>query len=370
MRVAVIGGVFTMGSRPPMNPNNLWDDPRGMTGTEVTFTYLAQNMAKLGHATTLFTKVVSHDPQVQNGVTWTPSEDIANVLARDGSFDFAVSFCEPNYFKMFPHLAKKKLVLQELNDFPYTDSDAFDKVDHWVAISQNHKEQMLRVLPQVPAEKWTPIHNVVDVDLYRPDHQKIYGQCIYCSSPDRGLHELLSIWPDIRAKEPKATLRIFYDLRTWLDKVISQKSDYPLWRTLQNRAVYIDEVLPKLVANCGVSVHQAVSRNRIVEEMLSASVFTYPCAPVSYTEGFSCATLEACAAGTWPVITDADCLPSLYGSVATVIPRSKIRSDYADAVVSAIRSDGDRNKLREFAKGFDLKYQADAFSKLFSELVT
>ena len=54
-------------------------------------------------------------------------------------------------------------------------------------------------------------------------------------------------------------------------------------------------------------------------EFEHAEVLGYPCDTIRMTEGFSVTTMEACASGCLPVITDIDSLGHIYGDAAPMI---------------------------------------------------
>jgi len=52
-------------------------------------------------------------------------------------------------------------------------------------------------------------------------HKKIKKQCLYASSPDRGLNTLLDVWPEVSAWHPDATLVVTYGGKLDLPGVIN-----------------------------------------------------------------------------------------------------------------------------------------------------
>lgn len=73
------------------------------------------------------------------------------------------------------------------------------------------------IWPSAWAEESIPVNNPVRYVLsHGYDETKIYPgkkvpkQCLYASSPDRGLMTLLKAWPQVIAKHPDATLKVTY----------------------------------------------------------------------------------------------------------------------------------------------------------------
>ncbi len=87
------------------------------------------------------------------------------------------------------------------------DMDDQDKTyeDDWCLNKYNEDEECVRI------PKITIIGNGLDVDRFKGIKEKrIPNRFIWCSSPDRGLEELLNLWPLLKKKLPDAQLRIFY----------------------------------------------------------------------------------------------------------------------------------------------------------------
>lgn len=73
------------------------------------------------------------------------------------------------------------------------------------------------IWPSAWAEENIPVNNRVRFILphgYDPENiypdKKIPRQCLYASSPDRGLNTLLKVWPKVYAEHPDATLKVTY----------------------------------------------------------------------------------------------------------------------------------------------------------------
>jgi glycosyltransferase involved in cell wall biosynthesis len=152
-----------------------------------------------------------------------------------------------------------------------------------------------------------------------PVGPKIPGRVVHCSSPDRGLHHLLGAWPEIRRAVPHATLHVFYRLGPWL-RGFDQTPYFPPIEPLRARANYVEECLRRFqeLGGMGVTLRDAVSRETIEREMAQAEVSANPCDTTTWSEGFSCAILEACAARACPIISDCDALGEVYATLSPV----------------------------------------------------
>ena len=122
---------------------------------------------------------------------------------------------------------------------------------------------------------------------------------VWASSPDRGLHWLLELFPRLRKVVPDVTLDVLY---------LYQAAAASGTGEVANRYRYMNAALEKLRGK-GVRFHGSVSRRRVADAFCSSRVLAYPCHPDGpFTEGFSCTILEAAVAGCLPVIVGADAL--------------------------------------------------------------
>jgi glycosyltransferase involved in cell wall biosynthesis len=137
----------------------------------------------------------------------------------------------------------------------------------------------------------------------------------------------------------------------------------------RKRAIDVLAMLPTLEA---VELVGPVSRNQMIEEMSEAQVLAYPCDPYTWTEGFSVTTMEACAAGCVPVITDADALGEIYGEVVPMVRRYACgRMDtegYVELVVRALNDAKWRKRVvsdtAELAKGYAWPVVAERLERM------
>jgi glycosyltransferase involved in cell wall biosynthesis len=300
-------------------------DARGLTGSEYGFIRIAQCLQALGHEVTLFTSA--------NAQYFDDMRVIPLHYLPAHSFDAAISINEPDVLR--EARARVRICSFWLNEFTFCRKDFEKHVDLFVSPSPGHLEQVMnnpgwravevtREHPHGAAtyepdpQRWAVIQLGCDPERYE-DFEKVSGRVVYCSSPDRGLHWLLQEWPRIKRAVPHANLRIFYRLQPWLDQWKTVGYHPPI-EHLRSRALYIEEALRRMSGpEWGITVCDSVSREQSEREMAEAEVLAYPCSTVSWSEGFSCSVLEACAARACPVITDCDGLKSVYTGATPMV---------------------------------------------------
>ena len=360
LRIALLFGPLCLSFRGSFDFTALRSDPRGLTGSELGFTRIAQELHALGHTVDLFT--VSEQTE-WDGMRVRPWGE-----SGQDEYDAAIAINEPDLLRGVK--ARLRVCESWLNDWTFAQKD-FDKhVDLFVSPSESHRQRALtdpdwrhvNVTPNTPRgtfmfapdpNKWLAIELGCDPERYA-GFAKVSGRVIHSSSPDRGLHLLLQAWPSIKRAVPHAHLRIFYRLEPWL-RGFDKTPYFPPIENLRHRALYIEEALRRLSGSeWGIELCDSVSRERIEREMAEAEVLAYPCDPVnSYTEGFSCSTLEGCAARACPVISDADAFKTLYTGHCPVVPRGNW-DEWRDTVIRALTD-------REWREGWNDK--ADAFAR-------
>jgi hypothetical protein len=348
------------------------DDPRGTSGSEQCALRLREEFRSRGHSAELYTHGKGAEP-------WE---------ARSSrEFDLAISINCPDGLKEVR--AKVRVLYALLNDFTFCQPGFEKHVDLFVSPSKPHLEQVLtnpawRIVAPTQAKpegqgryepdyrQWSVIPLGCDPDRYGYQHKdcgacggmgdqcdncgapgKVSGRVVYTSSPDRGLHWLLQEWPAIKRAVPHATLRVFYRLKDWLRGWDTQ-GYWPAVEGQRQRALYIDEALRRLSdPKWGIEIRDSVSRATIERELAMAEVLAYPADTTSWSEGFSCSTLEGCAARACPITTDCDAFGGIYGGA---LPLTRREGDWVpkwrDRVIRALTDKGFRDETNDKAEAF------------------
>lgn len=155
------------------------------------------------------------------------------------------------------------------------------------------------------------------------DESKIYPgkkmpkQCLYASSPDRGLDTLLEAWPKVYAKHPDATLIVTYG------------------------------AIPAIPGVIGLG---EVDEGMMNELYRTSSIWCHPC---SGGELYCITGIKAQAAGCYPLV-----IPVMALNETVKYGRSTDKEHYADALIDLLGK-------KEFPK-YDYKYPTwtDATNKL------
>lgn len=322
MRIAFIFPPMLVGGRP-VDFHHVWDAPRGLTGSEAHLLCTAKELAARGH------ECVMHI-EAPNAAKWEGVHlaDSRAPVWSTNQFDVVAVSLDCNALRDAPPDALR-VCFQQCNDFSYGQPGWRDWTDLIVLPSEPHRT-MFTTHPRLhhlgghlPPEKVDVVPNGCYPEEYEVNPQRKRGRCVSISSPDRGAHLILQEWLPIRAKVPWATLRVFYYslesfLNDWRGK--REEPSWPVgWKEWCRRSQYMDRAFVELAPH-GVTKVGSVSRQQLVRELAEAELVLYPCDTIDWTESFSCATLEGCAAGAVPVIAGTDCLGEVYGAACPCVP--------------------------------------------------
>jgi len=362
MKLAFLYGQFSLGARP-IDLRRMQSDARGLTGSELSCVEFAKGMAARGHAVELFMPLAGPELAI-DGVQFRSLKAMSGI---DASYDVAYAWNEPDILRdVRPRL---RMVNQQLNDFAYCRPRFDSFVDCYTSPSQTHLNYVAP-LSGSPS-KWEVLPNGCDSRQYKG--AKVPGRVIYASSPDRGLHLLLNVWPKIKAAVPSAHLRTFYEMGPWLNTFLGSPEIHTIRGQLERgltetgyRARYVALALDRMTG-LGVERVGSVSRSAMAREMSKAQCLAYPCSTIRFTEGFSVSTLEGCASGAVPVIMPADALGQIYEELPTIAPSLEA---FAENVIRVLTDPVFAAQATAAGESIAARHQWSTLSARLEEIIT
>lgn len=370
LRVALIMGKQGASIHGAFDMNLIYEAGQALTGTGLNFFNLAWGLAERGCAVDVFcdTDKIARDVPRLAGANVYPVD-----MAIGDDYDAYLTFNEPDLMRMVP-AERLRICVMYLNGFELA-HPSYDKyIDLYSVPSHTLARHLHRgSLEAPPSYQISPskIHVIplsVNHEFYDQIVKREPHSIVYSSSPDRGLHHLLEFFPEIRARVPDATLKIFYRFDPWYQTAIKMPKS-PLYPAVLS----IGRSLEKLGRNGenGVTLVGPVPNRTLARELLGTRVFAYTCDPVSFTEGFSGAIMDACAAGCVPIISQVDALPEVYGGAAYVIPGrpAEHRREWIDTIVAAMTDDGFADQLRLPARAFTLGFTRQKIAAQYEQLI-
>ena len=311
-----------------IDQSRVYEDARGLTGSEVAFWETSRRLLTLGHDVTTFGNFKF---RLTNALPDSEWPDYA-----DDPWDTVVSYVHPEPLRLCnPNV--RRVFVQQCNDFAACPDDWTLFTDYLVAPGRMLLRHLLSQT-NFPPSYARVFHNGHALE---PDSsiKRVPGRLLWASSHDRGLHWALQVFQQLRKTfvDPETRevfppleleLHVAYN-QTGMDEMAKIPDDAsPVWvRELGRRSRYCKSVLPKLEEQ-GVRVLGSVSRDQMVREMQEAEILLYPCDPVNWTEGFSNTTCEAMALGCLPVLIFSDAFQDLWkGAVPGVDPLDVYAAD-------------------------------------------
>jgi glycosyltransferase involved in cell wall biosynthesis len=359
MRIAVWAGNY--GYWGEFNPERLFRENGGqLGGGETAAVMTSLGLAAAGHQVIVGCQIARR--KEYGFATFVPADLFVPTIYAVGA-DVIVSWDAPEIFR-FQLPSKAKVIAYQLND---SNLGIFDYViDAYFHPSQWHATRFSKVYG-IPAGKQYPtITNGTDPAIWKAVERTGRGhRVIYCSSPDRGLHHLLRIWPAIRQAVPDSELHLYYDMDKWLG-VVTEAQGKGFTLNTTERALEIQNNLRPLFSQ-GVVYHGGVSKVKLAQALVTSKVLAYPCDPVAPTEGFSMTILDGLAAGCNVLTSTADALPELWGEYATLLPLPIQDDIWIQGIIAAL----DRPNNEDFEVPYQYTWRglANTWLELFTKLL-
>ena len=235
---------------------------------------------------------------------------------------------------------------------------AYEKI---FVLSQWHKAYYTAITPPEIRSRYFVTRNAVDLTDFEQTVERDPYTLVYGSLYNRGLAELLSVWPKIKAEVPEAKLRIFYGFET-LEKLMPME-DF----------ITFKEALEFQMDQSGITHLGRISHNEVAREMLSAGVWAYPC--LNFNEVSCITAMKAQIGGAIPVVIPKAALSDTvkYGlKVGRGTDQADILDKWVKAVVRVLRDHKGQEALRKVMmknapKMFDYQGLAKQWLKEFAK---
>lgn len=304
-----------------------WGPPsvhRGIGGSEEAVINISQEFTKLGYKVTVFNTCGDLAGEY-NGVVYKPYYELN---PRD-KFNILIGW-RNDIFSGFPVDAKKKFIW--LHDVPmqgqFKPPYGFDKI---IVLSQFHKTLLPR---DISEDKIFVSTNGIDTKQFTQLMDRNPKRCIYTSSYDRGLENLLRIWPSVKSSVPEAELHIFYGWNLY-DEMIEQGV----------RSKDFKDMMVGLMAQDGVFEHGRIGHKKLAQEFLKSGIYAYPC----HFEEISCiSAMKAQAAGCVPVVTDYAALNETVKEGIKIHGNGKEnQEEFKEALIKVLKDEEEQERIRQ-----------------------
>lgn len=179
---------------------------------------------------------------------------------------------------------------------------AYDRV---LGVSRWHAEYLTRLYGLENADY---VPNGIDLARFAglEGERRVWGQCLYASSPDRGLDRLLTMWPHIRQDGVKLLVAYGFDN---LEKRANGGDT--------NAAAYLERCRSMIASTEGVEYVGRLPQKELARLYATSWMWPYP---TSFTETSCISAMEAMAGGCVPVCSSVAALKETVGGGGYLVP--------------------------------------------------
>lgn len=271
---------------------------KGMGGSELAVVQMAKHWAKAGCQVVVYN---GGDNGIYDGVFYRNAEH----YDPNHPSNLFISWRLPTMFDkqrpnadvtvFWAHDLYYPLPKMEDGIWPWP-QEWIDRIDKFIVLSKFHADYFSNVHPNIPHDKIIISRNGIDPDRFiNRNIERVPHKYFYTSSWDRGLEELLQVWPQIKEAIPDAELHIGYGIETAEKYYKSVRDTEKLNRlySVTRKARDLD----------GVVYHDRLGQQELADLMLSCEAWLYPPQPDhpngmgGFLETYCITALEAQAAG-------------------------------------------------------------------------
>jgi hypothetical protein len=295
---------------------------KGLGGTETCIIQFAEELANI-HSDLYNIIVVCNcdktnliEPKIYNNVTYVNLYDFPQFVS-----EYKIDICfinrYPEYIQVCVqnNIEKIYLVLHDL----LRDNEIIplsNNLKNIMCLTEWHKNHFVQSFPDL--EKKTSVMSYA-VDTFKfPDKKIKPFSFIFPSFPNRGLLQLLQIFPEIVKKYPQATLNVFCNTKMdWVQKNFKEQMDL------------IDELLKQP----NVTNHGWVKESVLQQYWSESHVLFYPCV---FKETYCRVVLEAASSKTLVVTNDLAALNETVGNRGVIIPGDANTDEWKKRALSSL----------------------------------
>jgi predicted O-methyltransferase YrrM/tetratricopeptide (TPR) repeat protein len=198
------------------------------------------------------------------------------------------------------------------------------KLKNVFCLTEWHVEYMNQIFPSLK-HLTVPFYYGIDFSKFKKQVEKIPFKFIYSSFPNRGLLQLIQLWPKIHEKQPLATLHIYSDIDgKWVNDVAAEqmkeiKALLSVYKTREN--------------GLGIHYYGWVDKKTLADSWSSADIWFYPC---TFMETFCLTALEAALSKTLVITNDLAALQNSVGERGVVIKGDATSSDWQNSALEKV----------------------------------
>lgn len=188
------------------------------------------------------------------------------------------------------------------------------KLKNIFCLTEWHVEYMRNIFHELK-DLLVPFYYGIDFTNFKNDKiEKKRNKFIYSSFPNRGLLELLEMWPLIWGRHNDASLYLFCDVNNkWSNDVEPDKMN-KIKSILQSYGINCNK--KNEIGEMNIYYKGWVSKKELADEWLSSDIWFYPC---TFMETFCLTALEAAITKTLVITNDLAALQNTVGERGVII---------------------------------------------------
>lgn len=269
-----------------------WDfrnlEQGGIGGSEVWQINLSRELSKLNYRVINFCDCEKEI--LDNDIKWLPFNQY-NSFIEQNYIDFFISSRTTDPFLYPLRVGKTFVQIHDVWMLSHRDQILLDKITKFCALSQWHLD-FASDYHKIPKSQMTITANGINFDRF--DNIKTERnpyRLHWSSSWDRGLDNVLYLFPFIKEKIPQLELHIFYGIYNWKQSCLKKNDQKGLEKISE---------LEKAISQPGIFSYGRINQKKLAEEWCKASLWLYP---AWFSESFCITAIEGQRAGV-PVIAN------------------------------------------------------------------
>lgn len=287
-------------------------------GSHSASVYMSRGLADLGHKVTFFNNTLG-EPRVYKGVDYRHVTNMALDSREMTDVDVFIGIRDPRLLRYWNGGGMRMVRMQDDIDQPMVQQFLMPRnrraTDHVLAVS-DWQASRFRKVSGWPKGRLRVIPNGFWQGSFSKEFpEKVGNRLTYCSTPFRGLAQLLDIFPHIREEVPDAELHVFSDM-----KVYQYTSE-------EDQEIY-GKIYARMTDAPGIVFRGSIGQRELAEQLERSKVLAYP---NTFPETSCIAQLEAQAAGNVVVTSDIGALPETVGPYGVIIPGFPGLDNYNEA---------------------------------------
>lgn len=335
-------------------------------GAERCIMQLAPRFAADGWRVSVFGTPGEHRG-IADGVEWWDSAE----YNPDEPFTVFISSRSPIPFQANINAKAKLLWMHDVN-IGESLNQIKDIPDKILGLTNWHANHLAR-LYGLRQDQLGIVPNGIELDRFQIDRSNDTSnepKFIWSSSPDRGLDNLLGLWPLIREAYPDATLDIFYGWEI-MDKVIAQYKARGMHNT--GGEIFKEDIFKHLEwlggEEAGIFNNGRVDQKSLAEAMYQSNYWPYT---TGFMETFCITAIECQAAGVIPVTSNLAALQEVLAIPSNAITGWPMNRDYQVRWMNMLQKYNEdvnlRLEQREKGREKALTYTWDNAYKIWNEI--